>query len=85
MAQRIFKPLNQARINRRMRVYNPIPNMRLRLLEPGCARGSLSALRDFASYVRSSSGTLPPFSASFCITCLCSQIFIDAELFVSPP
>ena len=34
----------------------------------------------FASYVRSSSGTLPPFSTSFCITCLCSQIFIDAEI-----
>ena len=39
----------------------------------------------FASYVRSSSGTLPPFSTSFCITCLCSQIFIDAESFVLPP
>ena len=34
----------------------------------------------FASYVRSSSGTLPPFSTSFCITCLCSQIFIDAGI-----
>ena len=32
----------------------------------------------------SSAGTLPPFSASFCMTCLCSQTFIAAELFVSP-
>ena len=32
----------------------------------------------------SSSGTLPPFSASFCITCLCSQMFIEAESFMSP-
>jgi hypothetical protein len=31
-----------------------------------------------------SSGTLPPFSASFCITCLCSQMFIEAESFMSP-
>jgi hypothetical protein len=31
-----------------------------------------------------SSGTLPPLSASFCITCLCSQMFIEAESFVSP-
>jgi hypothetical protein len=31
-----------------------------------------------------SAGTLPPFSASFCITCLCSQMFIDAESFMSP-
>ena len=28
--------------------------------------------------------TLPPFAASFCMTCLCSQMFIDAELLVSP-
>jgi hypothetical protein len=32
----------------------------------------------------SSSGTLPPFSASFCITCLCNQMFIEAESDVSP-
>src|SRR5580692_4082575 len=31
-----------------------------------------------------SAGTLPPFSASFCITCACSQTFIAAELLVSP-
>jgi len=35
-------------------------------------------------YDLSSSGTLPPFSASFCMTCLCSQMFIDAESFMSP-
>ena len=32
----------------------------------------------------SSSGTFPPFCASFCITCLWSQTFMAAELFVSP-
>ncbi len=31
-----------------------------------------------------SSGTLPPFSASFVITCLCSQTFIAAESSVLP-
>jgi hypothetical protein len=31
-----------------------------------------------------SSGTLPPFSASLIITCLCSQIFIAAESLASP-
>ena len=31
-------------------------------------------------YLRSA-GTLPPFAASFCMTCLCSQMFIDAESF----
>ena len=30
------------------------------------------------------SGTLPPFSASLVITCLCSQIFMEAESFMSP-
>jgi hypothetical protein len=37
-----------------------------------------------SAQVRSESGTLPPFSASFCITCLCSQMFIWAESFASP-
>src|SRR5271167_2287216 len=41
--------------------------------------------RQFVPYFRSSeSGTLPPFSASFCMTCLCSQRFIVAESFLSP-
>lgn len=31
-----------------------------------------------------SSGTFPPFSASFCMTALCSHKFTDAELSVSP-
>ena len=31
-----------------------------------------------------SSGTLPPLSANFCMTCLCSQMFIAAESFMSP-
>ena len=36
--------------------------------------------RQICSYFRNSSGTLPPFSASFTMTCLWSQIFIDAEI-----
>ena len=35
-------------------------------------------------YALSESGTFPPFSASLTITCLCSQIFIAAELATSP-
>ena len=31
-----------------------------------------------------SSGTLPPFSASLVMTCLCSQMFMEAESLVSP-
>jgi hypothetical protein len=31
-----------------------------------------------------SAGSLPPFAASLVITCLCSQIFILAESFMSP-
>ena len=31
-----------------------------------------------------SAGTFPPFSASFRITCLCSQMFIGAVSFRSP-
>ena len=31
-------------------------------------------------YALSASGTFPPFSASLIITCLCSQIFMSAEL-----
>ncbi|CAO4138542.1 hypothetical protein GPNCGGLF_LOCUS415 [Methylorubrum aminovorans] len=31
-----------------------------------------------------SAGTLPPFSSSFLMTCLCSQTFIEAESFLSP-
>ena len=50
-----------------------------------CAGGpyDLVSLR-YLLHFRSSSGTLPPFSASFSITCLCSQMFIVAELFLSP-
>ena len=36
------------------------------------------------SAVNESAGTLPPFAASFVMTCLCSQMFIDAESPVSP-
>ena len=39
----------------------------------------LAGLYDFKS-----SGTLPPLSANFCMTCLCSQMFIAAESFISP-
>ncbi|GAB6967148.1 hypothetical protein JCM25156A_11850 [Komagataeibacter kakiaceti JCM 25156] len=35
-------------------------------------------------YFSRSGETLPPFCASFCITCACSQMFMDAESFVSP-
>jgi hypothetical protein len=31
-----------------------------------------------------SGGSLPPFAASFAITCLCSQIFMLAESLLSP-
>lgn len=31
-----------------------------------------------------SAGTLPPFSSSFLMTCLCNQTFIEAESFLSP-
>jgi hypothetical protein len=31
-----------------------------------------------------SAGNLPPFAASFAITCLCSQIFMLVESLVSP-
>ena len=48
----------------------------------GMERGSLLLPR--AYYDFKSSGTLPPLSASFCMTCLCSQMFIAAELFISP-
>src|SRR5262249_8804013 len=52
----------------------PVANARHRKNCPFiCTRG-----RQICSYFRNSSGTLPPFSASFCITCLCSQIFMDA-------
>jgi hypothetical protein len=36
------------------------------------------------SQALSESGTLPPFSASLIMTCLCSQIFMLAESFMSP-
>ena len=35
-------------------------------------------------YVLRSSGTLPPLAASLFMTCLCSQMFMDAESFMSP-
>lgn len=34
--------------------------------------------------LRSSGGTMPPFSASLAMTCLCSQMFMVAESLVSP-
>ena len=51
--------------------------------------GQLAAPRSVApesslGYALSSAGTFPPFSASFCMTCLCNHMFIDAESFVSP-
>ena len=40
--------------------------------------------REGVRYVLRSSGTLPPLAASLIMTCLCSQMFMDAELPVSP-
>ena len=37
----------------------------------------------YRGYIRLA-GTFPPFAASLAITCLCSQMFIVAESFVSP-
>ena len=34
--------------------------------------------------VFSDAGSLPPLCSSFIMTCLCSQIFIEAESFMSP-
>jgi len=45
---------------------------------------SLAYSSFLAAYDLRSSGTLPPFSASFCMTCPCNQMFIDAESLVSP-
>jgi len=48
-------------------------------------RAGWFSLRDEPSHQSSkSAGTLPPFSASFRITCLCSQIFMGAVSFMSP-
>jgi hypothetical protein len=54
---------------------------------PRFASGALQdqgQVSDHPDQCLSSSGTLPPFSASFCMTCLCSQMFIEAESEVSP-
>jgi hypothetical protein len=48
--------------------------------ESGCSQELVSA----GNYTLSESGTFPPFSASLIITCLCSQIFMSAELAISP-
>ena len=40
--------------------------------------------RDFSTQLSRSAGTFPPFSDIFFITCLCSQMFMVAESFVSP-
>ena len=50
---------------------------------PAGLRARYSATR-YRLQCFSSSGTLPPFSASFAITCLCSQTFIVAESSVLP-
>jgi hypothetical protein len=53
------------------------------VLTLSCAFGT-RALAFRAPQDLSSSGTLPPFSANFCITCLWSQMFIDPESVMSP-
>ncbi len=40
--------------------------------------GPVQLTTGVTAYDRSSSGTLPPFSASFRMTCLCSQMFMAA-------
>ena len=60
------------RARRRARARRPRPLPRLPV-DPGCARLSSGPLQC------RSAGTLPPFSASLVITCLCSQMFMDAE------
>lgn len=49
-----------------------------------CQAGRRSIHRMVAVQIFRSSGSLPPFSASFAKTCLCSQIFIVAVSSVSP-
>jgi hypothetical protein len=48
--------------------------------DSGCPQELVTA----GNYTLSESGTFPPFSASLIITCLCSQIFMSAELAISP-
>jgi hypothetical protein len=55
------------------------------ILTPRTASYSAHARSDKSeTYLLRSSGTLPPFSASLIITCLCSHTFIAAVSFVSP-
>ena len=55
-----------------------------RLCDHLSAEGPAPAyIQNYCGYLRSA-GTLPPFAASFTITCLCSQIFIGAVSFRSP-
>jgi hypothetical protein len=42
------------------------------------------ARRSVGHLARRSVGTLPPFSASFCMTCLCSHLFMGPVSFILP-
>jgi hypothetical protein len=53
-------------------------------VKPAGDGGGLWCAATRGSQPLSSAGTLPPFSASFCMTCLCSHTFIDAESLMSP-
>ena len=71
-SQRFLARFPDYRARRRARARRPRPLPRLPV-DPGCARLSSGPLQC------RSAGTLPPFSASLVITCLCSQMFMDAE------
>ena len=66
-----------------------LPQLRLQLVEIDRGttrwrpRGKIYVDRQL-SLVLQLVGTVPPFSASFVMTSLCSQMFIDAESFMSP-
>jgi cytochrome P450 len=50
----------------------------------GVPRVNLNRVFGSDNYFLKSPGTLPPFSASLIITCLCNQMFIAAESLVPP-
>ncbi len=55
----------------------------LRRADPAGTARRCSSANEYQALIRSD-GTLPPLAASFCITCLCSQMFIEALSLESP-
>jgi hypothetical protein len=51
--------------------------------QQGLCRGRWSTHESGVTYVLRLSGTLPPLSASFIITCSCSQTFFCSQTFIS--